>query len=92
MWDFLRDSETSESEDDEFGPLIFSPCFFFFPRDLHPTFCFVNFGFSKNHRTSAKEPYEKWDILHINWCRISSINSMFGEFGENSYPRRRLKS
>jgi len=19
--------------------------------------------------------YEKWDILHINWCRISSINS-----------------
>ena len=21
------------------------------------------------------EPYEKWDSLHINWCRIVSINS-----------------
>ena len=29
-----------------------------------------------NHLVSMK-PYEKWDVLHINWCRISSINRIF---------------
>ena len=24
----------------------------------------------------SMKPYEKWDILHIKWCRISSINRM----------------
>ena len=28
----------------------------------------------ENHLLSMK-PYEKWNILHINWYRISSINS-----------------
>ncbi len=32
-----------------------------------------------NHLLSMK-PCEKWDILHINWCRISSINSTFASF------------
>ena len=26
------------------------------------------------------KPYKKWDILHINWCRISAINSITGVF------------
>ena len=29
---------------------------------------------SANHLISMKA-YEKWNILHINWCRISFINS-----------------
>ena len=27
------------------------------------------------HCLRYTKPYETWDILHINWCRISSINS-----------------
>ncbi len=26
------------------------------------------------HHLGCMKPY-KWDILHINWCRISAINS-----------------
>ena len=29
------------------------------------------------------QPYKYWDIYHINWCRISSINSMQYEKSEN---------
>ena len=29
------------------------------------------------HHLSSINPYKNWDILHINWCRISSINSIF---------------
>ena len=28
------------------------------------------------HHLLSMKPYEKWDILYINWCRISSINSI----------------
>ncbi len=27
----------------------------------------------------SMKPYEKWDILHMNWCRISSINRIIPE-------------
>ena len=27
------------------------------------------------HHLLSMKPYEKWDILHINWCRISSIDN-----------------
>ena len=30
------------------------------------------------HHLLSMKPYEKWDILHINWCRISAINSITG--------------
>ena len=29
------------------------------------------------HRLLSMKPYEKRDIIHINWCRISSINSIY---------------
>ena len=37
------------------------------------------------HHLLSMEPYEKWYILQINWCRIPSINSMNGQllFGVN---------
>ena len=28
------------------------------------------------HDLLSMKPYENWDTLHINWCRISSINSI----------------
>ena len=28
------------------------------------------------HHLLSMKPYEKWYILHINWCRIPSINSI----------------
>ena len=28
------------------------------------------------HHLECIKPYEKWDIVHIKWCRISSINTM----------------
>ncbi len=29
------------------------------------------------HHLLSMKPYEKWYILHINWCRNSSVNSIF---------------
>ena len=29
------------------------------------------------HHLLSMKPYEKRDIIHINWCRISSINSIY---------------
>ncbi len=51
------------------------------------------------HHLGCKEPYEKWDILHIHWCRIPSINrrkqnktsSHLGPFFWSSPSGRRLK-
>ena len=28
------------------------------------------------HHLGCMKPYKQWDIYHINWCRILSINSM----------------
>ena len=28
------------------------------------------------HHLGCKELHKEWDIYHINWCRISAINSM----------------
>ena len=28
------------------------------------------------HHLGCINPYEYWDIYYINWCKISSINSM----------------
>ena len=44
-----------------------------------------------NHPTSMK-PCKWWDIYHINWCRISSINSIEWFTGLNSHicPRNFL--
>ena len=38
------------------------------------------------HHLLHTKPYETWDILHINWCRISSINSSLNAYNWiNSY-------
>ena len=44
---FLRDSETSESEDDEFGHLTFFPRFSVFFRGIAPNFLFCELWVSK---------------------------------------------
>ena len=31
---------------------------------------------SGDHHAGGIKPYKWWDIYHINWCRISSINSI----------------
>ena len=33
------------------------------------------------HHLGCIKPCKKWDVYHINWCRISSINSGEGEVG-----------
>ena len=41
------------------------------------------------HHLLSMKPYKKWNILHINWCRIFSINSIItmgkGESSTQTY-------
>ena len=41
-----------------------------------------------NNHLGCKKPYKYWDIYYINWCRISSINSMSGRYGTLGAPGR----
>ena len=46
------------------------------------------------HHLLHTKPYETWDILHISWCRISSINSIFcnsDPFPECNHGKWRLR-
>ena len=37
-----------------------------------------------NNHLGCINPCKQWDIYHINWCRISSINSITGNFNSIS--------
>ena len=37
------------------------------------------------HHLGCMKPYEQWEKLPINWCRISSINSIVGEIPQNHH-------
>ena len=44
------------------------------------------------HQLGCMKPYKKWDKLHINWCRISSINSISGHVRSNMKPNPKCQS